>query len=287
MIQQIPLEQIIPNPEQPRRHFEPEALAGLAQSVKRKLIQPIVVEEVQSGLYMLHDGERRWRAAKLAGLETIESVVRPSLNGTGKQERLLDALIANVQRVDLNPIEEAQSLGSLRATGLTINQIADKTGMTYVTVSARLRLLDLDEEIQQLIACGHLPRDRRVADALLQIEEQGTRVKLAKRLARPGITIPTIINACERLNDRLAQERQIQNRFPRLGRAVQRFRAGRMNKDDTRLVMGVLARWAVWQAQTAEQRERADNLTLLTVRTQRGAEKVYREILEWGFDPFE
>lgn len=216
-IKQIPLNKVIPNPEQPRAHFDEDALASLAHSLQvNGLIQPIVVEQAED-CYIIHDGERRWRAAQLAGLETIEAVVRPPLNGTAPRDRLVRALVANVQRENLNPIEEARAIAKMRSMGMTYSQIAGWTGWSEVTVTNRLQLLELDSELQELVATGKLPRDARVASALLTIADAEARVKLGTRLARPGITIPAIVGACQRLSERLAQENKLRDtRIPAL-----------------------------------------------------------------------
>ena len=205
----IPIDKIVPNPEQPRTHFDEAALASLGQSIQvNGLIQPIVVEQAED-CYIIHDGERRWRASQLVGLTTIEAIVRPSLNGTSARDRLVRALVANVQRENLNPIEEARALGKMRSMGMTYTQIAEWASMATPTVMARLQLLELEPELQELIAKGSLPRDPRVSTALLSITDSAIRVKLGTRLARPGITIPAIVNACERLKERLDAESKL------------------------------------------------------------------------------
>lgn len=210
----IPVDKIVPNPEQPRTHFDEDALLSLGQSIQvNGLIQPIIVEQAED-CYIIHDGERRWRASMLVGLPTIEAVVRPE---TGTRDRLVRALVANVQRENLNPIEEARALGKMRGMGMTYTQIAGWASMATPTVMARLQLLDLEPELQELIAKGNLPRDPRVSSALLSITDSAIRVKLGTRLARPGITIPAIVSACERLKERLDAESRIkETRTPAL-----------------------------------------------------------------------
>lgn len=206
ILKTIPIANITPNPQQPRRVFDEDALLSLGQSIKaRGLIQPIIVEEAEPEHYILHDGERRWRATQLAGLHEIKAIIVPSLNGHSDQSRLLRAFVANVQRADLNPIEEALALQSMVNMGMTHKRVADETGLTTNTVASRLLLLALDSELQDLVARDLLPRDPRVTRALLSIVDPATRIKLGIRLARPGITIPAILNACTRLNEHLAQ----------------------------------------------------------------------------------
>lgn len=203
---QIPIDKIVPNPEQPRRVFDEDEMAQLAASIKaRGVIQPIVVEEGADGVYVLHDGERRWRASILAGRYVVPAVVTPSLNGGGGRDRLLRALVANVQRADLNPIEIAVSLKRLRDENVWSNRrIAEETGLPISQIPNYLRLLDLDEEIQDLIVHGELPKDPRVVKAFLSIEDSATRVAFAQRVARQGVTIKAIEAGAQRLRDRLS-----------------------------------------------------------------------------------
>lgn len=209
--QNIPLDQIVPDPSQPRTRFDEDALTELAQSIQSEgIIQPLIVEDLGDGRYLLRAGERRWRAAHLAGLAVAPAIVRsPSPNGRGALERVIHGLVENVQRQDLNPIEEARALGRLRDAGLSRQRIADRIGWNVSKVDIRLILLDLELEIQELIAAGQLPADARCARALLKIEEAETRIKLAQRLARKGVTINAIVNACERLVERLEQEKAL------------------------------------------------------------------------------
>lgn len=201
----VPIDKVIPNPEQPRTRFDDDALLSLAQSIEvNGLIQPIVVEEADD-CYIIHDGERRWRACQLAGRATIEVVIRPALNGTAPRDRLVRALVANVQREDLNPMEEARAAGKLRSMGLTLSQIGEWTGWSHPVVVGRLQLLELEPELQDLVAVGDLPRDPRVSEALLSIPDTETRVRLGKRLARPGVTIKAIVAACERVKEKLGE----------------------------------------------------------------------------------
>ena len=131
----IRIDLILPNPEQPRVDFPAEELQGLAASIQANgLIQPIVVEEVEQG-YILHDGERRLRACKALGWAEIAAVVVPPLNGTAAHDRLMRALVANVQRQDLNPVEEARAYARLRDEhGLSGQEIADRVGVHRTTV---------------------------------------------------------------------------------------------------------------------------------------------------------
>ncbi len=199
----IPIDKVLANPEQPRKHFDAEELRGLAQSIlSNGVIEPIIVEEA-NGRYILHDGERRLRASKLAGLATIPAVIVPSLNGTAKVDRLVRALVANIQRSDLDPIEEALSFQALKEQGMTDIAIANRLGISSARVAQRLKLLELDQPIQELIAKGKLSKDFRLASALLDIPQSEARVKVAKQLADRSATIKAGIEACGRLQEAL------------------------------------------------------------------------------------
>jgi ParB/RepB/Spo0J family partition protein len=208
---QIPTNAILPNPQQPRLVFAQDVLLELADSMRvNGQIHAVVVEEgpVVDGeeAYTLIDGERRWRAAKLLGWSTIEATIRPSANGSGSVERAVLALVANLQRADLNPIEEARSYKGLSALGLSNVAIAYRVGKSVSRVAHRISLLDLPEEIQDLVAANMFPLDKRAADALNSVPA-GHRVELARKLARPGLGIKPVQVAARRLNDALSAGR--------------------------------------------------------------------------------
>ena len=195
------LEDIKPNPDQPRKHFRLEELRGLAQSIRTNgVILPVAVYK-DDEQYFLIDGERRWRAAKMAGLKKIHAVVR-HVNG----DRGLLALVANVQRADLSPIEEAQAFRKMKEMGLSNIDITHRVGVSQPKVAGRLKLLELDEEIQPLINKGLLPVDQRSTDALLSIKDKEHRVKLAQKIARPKLQIGTVVSSCQKFNAALAAE---------------------------------------------------------------------------------
>jgi ParB family chromosome partitioning protein len=204
----IPIDLILPNPEQPRTVFDPTELADLAKSIQANgLIQPIVVEDA-GGQYILHDGERRLRAARLAGLSEIEAVIVPPFNGTASEDRLTRALVANLQRSDLNPIEEARAYGRMHSEmGMTAQQIADRTGVKYSRITQRLLLLTLDPEIQELIAQGKLHHSHVVVSAIRSIPERDVRIRFARRAADHRLGIPGIVKAASTLAARQSQEK--------------------------------------------------------------------------------
>lgn len=210
----IKVKDISPNPSQPRRHIDEDELRSLAESIRQDgLINPIAVEE-HGDRYYLIDGERRWRAHQLLGLQEISAEVRPALNGTGKTDRLILAVVANLQRTDLSPIEEAHAYEELIDIGLSRTEIAARLAVSNQRIVSRLRLLELDPPIQDLVDQGLLPLDRRATDAILSIEDPEDRQVMAKRLGREGITIKTIVKACRNYNKVLEQRR---NQRPALG----------------------------------------------------------------------
>lgn len=176
----IPMIDILPNPEQPRTIFDKEELEGLAQSIKENgLIQPIVVEKAGSG-YILIDGERRWRASKIVGIEWIEAVLKPSTNQNGT-ERLTRALVANIQRSSMGYVDEAKAYQKLLNELGSVESVAEKTGMTTATIHGRLYLLMLSETVQTLYNLKKLPLDMSILSMLKKMkpEEQDNLVSMA------------------------------------------------------------------------------------------------------------
>src|SRR3954447_24076699 len=144
-LRDIPVGLIAPNPEQPRRHFDEATLAALAESIRQRgILQPVLVRPVAGGTYELVAGERRWRAAGLAGLDTIPALVR----ARDDAQALEVALIENMAREDLNPIEEARACAALvEELGLTREEVGRRIGRSRVAVSNLLRLLDLPDDV--------------------------------------------------------------------------------------------------------------------------------------------
>ncbi len=165
----IPLALIRPNPRQPRQRMDPAELEGLAQSIRdHGVIQPILVTETIDG-YQLVAGERRFRASQMAGLERIPAVIRQ----VADRDQLELALVENLQRADLGPLEEAQAYRVLATDfGLTHDQIADRVGRAKSTITNTLRLLDLDPAVQAALADGRLSEGHARAIAGLPIEQQ-------------------------------------------------------------------------------------------------------------------
>jgi ParB family chromosome partitioning protein len=181
----LPLDHITPNPNQPRSQFDPVAMMELTQSIERDgIIQPIIVRRTGADEYQIIAGERRWRAAKSAGLTKIPAIPR-----TADDQKVLElALVENIQREDLNPIELALAFHRMTSElGLSHDQIGEKTGKDRATVTNTIRLLQLPEDLQQLIAARKLSPGH--ARALLKIQDDQTQRAMAERCIREGWSV--------------------------------------------------------------------------------------------------
>jgi ParB family chromosome partitioning protein len=183
--QEIPLSAIRANPQQPRSVFDPEQLSELSQSIKDVgLLQPIVVRPLDAGHFELVMGERRLRASKLAGLTKIPAIVRP----TDQEDLLRDALLENIQRVQLNPLEEAAAYQQLlKDFGCTQEQLADRIKKSRPQISNTMRLLKLPSSVQKKVAAGVLSAGH--ARALLGLEDSASMEKLAARVVAEGMSV--------------------------------------------------------------------------------------------------
>ena len=182
---QLPVGAIQPNRRQPRRRPDGEALAGLADSVRAQgVIQPIVARPLGNGRYELVAGERRWRAARQAGLATIPALLRE----TGDRESLLLALVENVAREDLSPVDEARAYTVLQDEfELSLGEIAERVGRSKPAVSNRMRLLELPDDILALVERGTLAEGH--ARAVLAAPGNEARRRLARRIVRQGLSV--------------------------------------------------------------------------------------------------
>ena len=182
---QLPVDAIHANPRQPRRRFEPEATTGLASSIKQQgLLQPVVVRPRAAGGYELIAGERRWRAAREAGIEALPALVREA----DDRDTLLLALVENVAREQLSPVEEARAYASLvDEFELSLGDVAERVGRSKSSVSNRLRLLELPEEVLWMVARGELTDGH--ARAVLSLPDHDARRKLAKKIVRDGMSV--------------------------------------------------------------------------------------------------
>jgi ParB family chromosome partitioning protein len=173
------------NPKQPRRQFESEAVSGLAESIKAQgLIQPVVVRPRLAGGYELIAGERRWRAAREAGLETVPAVVREA----DDRDTLLLGLVENVAREDLSPVDEARAYALLLDEfALSLGEVAERVGKAKPTVSNRVRLLELPDDVLALVDDARMTEGH--ARAVLAVPDDEGRRRLAKRIVREGLSV--------------------------------------------------------------------------------------------------
>jgi len=184
-LRELPIELIKPNPNQPRTKIDPEALAGLASSIETNgVVQPLLVRPLPDGSYELIAGERRWRASQTAGLEKVPAVVRDQ----ELAERLQVALIENMVREDLNPVDEARACAALvDELGLSKEDLAKRVGRSRPAVSNLIRLLDLPDEALELLESGELSEGH--GKALLSADGNDVRRRLARDAARAGWSV--------------------------------------------------------------------------------------------------
>jgi ParB family chromosome partitioning protein len=184
-LREIDIDRIVPNVQQPRKHFNEEALNELADSIRAHgLIQPIVVQPLPDSFYQLIAGERRWRAAQRAGLMRLPAIVRER----DEDSSLEIALIENLQREDLNPIEEAQAYEKLIVElGLTQEEVARRVGKSRVTVTNMLRLLRLPPEVQQWIGEDRLTTGH--AKALLSLSDLSSMLDAARKIIQGSYSV--------------------------------------------------------------------------------------------------
>lgn len=185
VVKELKLTEVEPRRDQPRKHFDREQLQLLANSISQHgVIQPIIVTEGANGIYSIIAGERRWRASKMAGKQTIPAVVR-SYSALAAAEV---ALIENLQREDLNPIEEALGYKSLMEQfGLTQEKVSEKVGKSRPVIANTLRLLSLEPEIQEMLVEGVLSSGH--ARALLAVEDVNLRLKMAVKASEENLTV--------------------------------------------------------------------------------------------------
>ncbi|HET8566973.1 MAG TPA: ParB/RepB/Spo0J family partition protein [Solirubrobacterales bacterium] len=184
-LRELPVSLLKPNPSQPRTNFDAEALAALAASIEASgVVQPLLVRPLPDGSYELVAGERRWRAAQQAGLEKVPAVVRDQ----AEAERLQAALIENMVREDLNPVEEARACSALvEDLGLTKEDLAKRVGRSRPAVSNLIRLLELPDEALELLEAGDLSEGH--GKALLGAQGNDVRRRLARDAARGGWSV--------------------------------------------------------------------------------------------------
>lgn len=185
---ELPLDAVTPNPRQPRQVFDEDAHAELVRSVTEVgLLQPVVVRPVGAGRYELVMGERRWRAARDAGLTGIPAIVRE----TGDEDLLRDALLENLHRSQLNPLEEAAAYQQLLDDfGCSHEELAQRVGRSRPQISNTLRLLRLPPPVQRRVAAGVLSAGH--ARALLGLDDGGAQERLAQRIVAEGLSVRSV-----------------------------------------------------------------------------------------------
>lgn len=182
---EVDIDLIEPNPDQPRLSFDEKGIEELAQSIRTNgLVQPILLRRASTGRYQIVAGERRWRAAQRAGLHKVNAVIREI-----PDSKLLElALIENIQRQELNPIEEAQAYQKLiRDLGLTQDEVAHRVGKDRSSIANTLRLLKLPAAIQKMVENGELTMGH--ARALLSLESADDQLKLAREIVGRNLTV--------------------------------------------------------------------------------------------------
>lgn len=187
-IVELKITEIEPNANQPRNYFDAEKLAALSESIKEYgVLQPIVVKQLETGFYKIIAGERRWRAARMAGLKKIPVIIKEYDN----KETMEIALIENLQRENLNPIEEAMGFRELMNDfGLTQEELSKKVGKSRPAIANSLRLLNLPDEIQQLVIEGKLSPGH--ARALLGTDRKEIQLEAAKKIIEEGLNVRQI-----------------------------------------------------------------------------------------------
>src|SRR5215213_7820819 len=181
-LRDLPLDLIKPNPEQPRTRFDAASIASLAASIADAgMVQPLIVRPLGDGRYELIAGERRWRAAREAGIQTVPAIVRDE----AEAERLQTALIENMAREDLNPVDEARACAALvEDLGLSKEELARRLGRSRSAISNLIRLLDLPDEVLELLASGELSEGH--GRAILLARGNDVRRSLAREAAARG-----------------------------------------------------------------------------------------------------
>jgi len=182
---EIPVDAIHPNPKQPRRRFEAEAASGLADSVRKQgIIQPLLVRPRGVGGYEIVAGERRWRAAREAGRETVPAVVR----AVDDRDTLLLGLVENVAREQLTAVEESRAYAVLIDDfGLSLGEVAERVGRSKPSVSNRIRLLELPDDVLGMVERGQLSEGH--ARAVLAVPDHEGRRRLAREIVKRGLSV--------------------------------------------------------------------------------------------------
>ena len=206
---EIPVEAICTNPEQPRKIFKPEELEELSNSIREYgVLQPVIVKAAEGGKYVLIAGERRCRAACLAGLDKVPAIIK----NLEEEEAALIALVENVQRENLNYIEEARAYKRLMDDfNLTQGEIAQRVGKQQSTISNKIRILSLPPEIQEVLTTNRLTE--RHARALLKLPDEEERKKVIERIIKHNLNVKQTEKLIEDLLANQEEQRRKQNKI--------------------------------------------------------------------------
>ena len=201
---ELPLDAVHANPRQPRKRFDSDAGTGLTESVRAQgIVQPVLVRSRASGGYELIAGERRWRAARDAGLKTVPAVVRDA----GDRDTVLLGLVENVARENLSPVEEARAYAMLiDEFGLPLGEVAERVGKSKPAVSNRIRLLELPEDVLAMLERKQLTEGH--ARAILAVSDHEARRKLAREIIRKGMSVRAAERAARWAGARTRPRRQ-------------------------------------------------------------------------------
>jgi len=225
-LRKVSIDAITPNPLQPRSVFDQESLQELADSIREVgLIQPLIVQKVQEDdaaqppRYQLITGERRWRAAQMAGLRHVDVVIKD----VSPREMLELALVENIQRADLNPLEEAQAYAHLvEAFGLTQEQVAARVGRSRVSITNTMRLLKLPGDVRELLLSGRLTEGH--ARALLMLEGEAEQSLVAREAVRRGLSVRQVEELVRRRQTSAVEEPRSVGRSPETEALEREFR---------------------------------------------------------------
>lgn len=202
----IPIEKIFPSENQPRKSFNNEKLQELADSIKeRGILQPVIVSKTDDGNYRLIAGERRWRAANVAGLEKIPALIKDY----SSQDAIEVALIENIQREELNPIETAEAFNRLiKEYNLTQEELSKRVGKERATISNYIRVLRLPDEIKAYINNEDLTLGH--AKAILTIDNKQKQIEVAKEIAKKGMSVRAAEVICKRISNQSPPKKSIE-----------------------------------------------------------------------------
>ena len=202
--QLLPIYKVEPNPDQPRQDFDEEELQALADSIEiHGIIQPLTVRELSSGYYQIIAGERRWRAARMANLSEIPAVI---IEADDKKVKEL-ALIENLQRQDLNPVEEAMGYQSLMEEyGLTQEEAAKQVGKSRPAVANALRLLSLSPDILEMLRIGKLTAGH--ARAVLVLKTEKRQLEAAQKISALGLSVRQAELLCKNMSKEITQKKE-------------------------------------------------------------------------------